>query len=168
MTSCTCYRRWLDHTEALQFWQSLLSSACNDQPDQQKTSLWCMCLEADTEQWIPSSSLMEEPFLAPTVSQIVDLGFKHIALGRLQLEAVFLEVIEYHMHSLQMLFRHLRENYRVIQVDEAIGEVQFCMSLWKVGGALHSPKGILLHSYKAMLPNVKAVYCLDSSSMGTC
>ena len=33
----------------------------NDQPGQQKTSLWCKCLEADTEQWIPSSSSMEEP-----------------------------------------------------------------------------------------------------------
>ena len=45
---------------------------------------------------------------------------------------------------------------------------QFCMSLWKVGWALHSLKGILSHSYKPMLPNVKAVYCLDSSSVGTC
>ena len=42
------------------------------------------------------------------------------------------------------------------------------MSHWKVGGALHSPKGILSHSYRPMLPRVKAVYCLDSSSIGTC
>ena len=42
------------------------------------------------------------------------------------------------------------------------------MSLWKVGGALHSPKGILSHSYRPILPRVKAVYCLDSSSIGTC
>ena len=42
------------------------------------------------------------------------------------------------------------------------------MSLWKVGRALHSPKGILSHSYRPMLPRVKAVYCLDSSSIGTC
>ena len=45
---------------------------------------------------------------------------------------------------------------------------QLCMSLWKVGGALHSPKGILSHSYKPMLPKVKVAYCLDSSSIGTC
>ena len=67
------------------------------------------------------------------VSQIVDLGFKHIALGQLQLEAMFSEVIKDHSHSLQMLFRHLRENYHVIQVDEAIGEVQFTQTV------LHEP-----------------------------
>ena len=63
------------------------------------------------------------------VSQIVDLGFKHLTLGRLQLQAVFSEVIEDHSHSLQMLFRHLRENYHIIQVDEAIGEVQFTQTV---------------------------------------
>ena len=62
------------------------------------------------------------------VSQVVDLGFKHLALGRLQLEAMFSEAIEDHSHSLQMLFRHLRENYYIIQVDEAIGEVQFAQT----------------------------------------
>ena len=41
------------------------------------------------------------------------------------------------------------------------------MSHWKVGRALHSPKGILSHSYRPILPRVKAVYCLDSSSIGT-
>ena len=59
------------------------------------------------------------------VSQIIDLRLKHIALRWLQLEAMFSEVIEDHMHSLKMLLRHLRENYHIIQVDEAIGEVQF-------------------------------------------
>ena len=63
-----------------------------------------------------------------------------------------------------MLFRCIRENYHIIQVNEAIGEVQ----LWKVGRVLHSPKGILSHSYRPILPRVKAVYCLDSSSIGTC
>ena len=56
---------------------------------------------------------------------IIDLGLKHIALRWLQLEAMFSEAIEDHTHSLKMLFRHPRENYHVIQVDEAIGEVQF-------------------------------------------
>ena len=67
------------------------------------------------------------------VSQIVDLRFKHIAPGQLQLEAVFSEAIEDHSHSLQMLFRHLRENYHVIQVDEATGEVQLTQTV------LHEP-----------------------------
>ena len=75
----------------------------------------------------------KNPFLAHMVSQIVDLGFKHITLGWLQLEAMFSEVIKDHSHSLQMLFRHLRENYHVIQVDEAIGEVQFTQTV------LHEP-----------------------------
>ena len=67
------------------------------------------------------------------VSQIVDPWFKHITLGQLQLEAMFLEVIEDHSHSLKMLFGHLRENYHIIQVDEAIGEVQFAQTV------LHEP-----------------------------
>ena len=67
------------------------------------------------------------------VSQIVDLGFKHLTLGRLQLEAVFSEAIKDHPHSMQMLFRHLRENYHIIQIDEAIGEVQFAQAV------LHEP-----------------------------
>ena len=67
------------------------------------------------------------------VSQIVDLRFKHLTLGRLQLEAVFSEAIEDYSHSLQMLFGHLRENYYIIQVDEAIGEVQFTQTV------LHEP-----------------------------
>ena len=67
------------------------------------------------------------------VSQIVDVRFKHLTFGWLQLEAMLLEVIEDHSHSLQMLFRHLRENYHVIQVDEAIGEVQFIQTV------LHEP-----------------------------
>ena len=75
----------------------------------------------------------KNPFLAHVVSQIVDLGFKHLTLGRLQLEAVFLEVIEDHSHSMQMLFGCLRENYHIIQIDEAIGEVQFTQTV------LHEP-----------------------------
>ena len=75
----------------------------------------------------------KNPFLAHMVSQIVDLRFKHLTLGRLQLEAMFLEAIEDHSHSLQMLFGYLRENYHVIQVDEAIGEVQFTQTV------LHEP-----------------------------
>ena len=67
------------------------------------------------------------------VSQIIDLGLKHIALRRLQLEAVFSEVIENHSHSLEMLFWHIGENYHIIQVDEAIGEVQFAQTV------LHEP-----------------------------
>ena len=67
------------------------------------------------------------------MSQIVDLGFKHITLRRLQLEAVFSEAIENHPHSLKMLFWHLRENYHIIQVDETIGEVQLTQTL------LHEP-----------------------------
>ena len=67
------------------------------------------------------------------MSQIVDLGFKHLTLRWLQLEAVFSKVIEDHTHSLKMPFGHLRENYHIIQVDEAIGEVQLTQTF------LHEP-----------------------------
>ena len=67
------------------------------------------------------------------MSQVIDLGLKHIALGQLQLEAMFSEVIKDHVHSLKMLFRHHRENYYIIQVDEAIGEVQLTQTV------LHEP-----------------------------
>ena len=42
-------------------------------------------------------------------------------------------MIENHTYSLQVLFRHLRENYHIIQVDEAISEVQFAQAI------LHEP-----------------------------
>ena len=75
----------------------------------------------------------KNPFLAHMMNQIVGLRFKHLTLGRLQLEAMFSKVIEDHSHSLQMLFRNLRENYHIIQLDEAIGEVQLAQTV------LHEP-----------------------------
>ena len=62
----------------------------------------------------------KNPFPGHMMSQIIDLRLKHTTLGRLQFEAVFSWAIKDHMHSLKMLFRHLRENYHVIQIDEAI------------------------------------------------
>ena len=63
------------------------------------------------------------------MSQIVDLLLEHITLRWLQLEAMFSEAIEDHSHSVQMLLRHLRENCHIIQIDEAIGEVQFTQTV---------------------------------------
>ena len=74
------------------------------------------------------------------MSQVVDLRFKHIALRRLQLEAVFSKAIKDHTHSLKMLFRHLRENYHIIQVDEAIGDIQLTQTV--LHESLESRRGI--------------------------
>ena len=74
------------------------------------------------------------------MSQIVDLRFKHITLRRLQLEAVFSKVIKDHTHSLKMPFQHLRENYHIIQVDEAIGEVQLTQTI--LHESLESRRGV--------------------------
>ena len=74
------------------------------------------------------------------MSQVIDLRFKHIALRWLQLEAVFSKVIEDHMHSLKMLSWHLRENYHIIQVDEAIGEAQLTQTV--LHESLESRRGI--------------------------
>ena len=46
--------------------------------------------------------------------------------------------------------------------------IQFCISCWKVAGALQSPNGILSHSKNPRLPTVKAVYCFDASSILIC
>ena len=46
--------------------------------------------------------------------------------------------------------------------------IQFCISHWKVAGALQSLKGIWLHSKNAKLPTVKALYCLDIFSIFIC
>ena len=92
------------------------------------------------------------------VSQIVDRGFKHIALGWLQLEAMFLEAIKDHSHSLQMLFRHLRENYHVIQVDEAIGEVQFTQTV------LHEP----LESRRGVTQPKRHIFTLIQTHAAQC
>ena len=45
---------------------------------------------------------------------------------------------------------------------------QFCMQRWKVAGALHSPKGIRLHSKNPKFPAENAVYFFDSSSISIC
>ena len=45
---------------------------------------------------------------------------------------------------------------------------QFCISLWNVAGALHSPMGMQSHSKNPKLLMVKAVYCLDASSILIC
>ena len=50
------------------------------------------------------------------------------------------QAIKNHTHSQQMLFRCLRENYHIIQVDEAIGEVQFTQTI--LHEALESRRGI--------------------------
>ena len=99
------------------------------------------------------------------VSQIVDLAFKHIALGWLQPEAMFSEVIEDHSHSLQMLFRHLRENYHFIQVDEAIGEVQFTQTV--LHEPLESRQGITqLERHTFALIKTHAAQCKGSILLG--
>ena len=104
------------------------------------------------------------------VSQIVDLGFEYLTLGWLQLEAMFSEMIEDHSYSLQMLFGHLRENYHVIQVDEAIGEVQFAQTV--LHEPLESRQGITQpERHTFTLIQTHAAKCKgsrDSSSMETC
>ena len=95
---------------------------------------------ADTQQWIPSSSSMEEPLSGSHDEPIVDLRFKHITLRWLQLEAMFSKAIKDHTHSLKMLFQCLRENYHINQVDEAIGEVQLTQTV--LHGSLESRLGI--------------------------
>ena len=45
---------------------------------------------------------------------------------------------------------------------------QFCIYLWNVAGALHSPKDMQSHSKKPRLPTVNAVYCFDSSLILIC
>ena len=45
---------------------------------------------------------------------------------------------------------------------------QFCMNLWSIAVTLHSPKGIRSHSKNSKLSTVKAVYCLDASSILIC
>ena len=113
----------------------------------------------------------KNPFLAHMMNQMVDLGFEHLALGWLQLEAVFSEAIKDHSHYLQMLFRHLRENYHVIQIDEAIGEVQFTQTV--LHEPLESRQGIAQpkrHTF-ALIQTHAAQYkgsILLGLAMGTC
>ena len=84
------------------------------------------------------------------MGQVIDLCFEHITFGWLQFETMLTKVVKNYTHPFQMFFFCLREDYYIIKVDEVISEIQFtqaiCMSLWKVGGALHNPNGILSHS----------------------
>ena len=45
---------------------------------------------------------------------------------------------------------------------------QFCINLWNVAGALHSPNGMCSHSKNPKFPTVKAVYCYKASSIAIC
>ena len=45
---------------------------------------------------------------------------------------------------------------------------QFCISLWKVAGALQSLKAMRSHSKNPKLPTVKVVYCFDAFSIFIC
>ena len=78
------------------------------------------------------------------MSQVIDLCFEHITFGWLQFETMLAKVVKNYTHPFQMFFFFLREDYYIIKVDEAISEIQ--LSLWKVGGTLHNPNGILSHS----------------------
>ena len=47
------------------------------------------------------------------------------------------------------------------QYVKFISPRQFCINLWNLAGALHSPNSIHSHSKNPRFPTVKAVYCFD-------
>ena len=67
----------------------------------------------------------EYPFFAHMMSQIVNLCLEHLTLRWFQLETMFSKSVKDDTHSFQVFFLSLRENDYIIQVDEAIGEIQF-------------------------------------------
>ena len=71
----------------------------------------------------------EDSFLAHMMGQLIDLCFEHITFGWLQFEAMLMKVVKNYMHPFQMFFFCLREDYYIIKVDEAIGEIQFAQAI---------------------------------------
>ena len=73
-----------------------------------------------------------------------------------------------------MFFHSVWEDDFVTKVDEAVYQIQlsasrqFCISLWRVAGALHSPKDMWSHLKKPRLPMVNAMYCYEDSSILIC
>ena len=76
------------------------------------------------------------------------------------------------MQSMQVLLSCLQKYDQIIQIDQAVDEIQLTHAILhkslKVASALQSAKGILSHLKNLGLPMVKAVYCFDTSSILIC
>ena len=57
--------------------------------------------------------------------QIVDLLFEKTTFCQLEFQIIFSKSVEDHPQPVDMFFHHLQEYDYVIQLDEAINEVQF-------------------------------------------
>ena len=106
------------------------------------------------------------------MSQVVDLLFKQITLGRFKLETSCPEFTDDSFELVKMFLWGSTADNNVIQVDNALIQVQLTKAgfhqPWKVAGALVSPKGMHSHSQKPSGPMVNAVRGLASSSNSTC
>ena len=71
----------------------------------------------------------EYPFFAHMMSQIVNLCLEHLTLRWFQLETMFPKSVKNNTHSFQVFFLSSRKNDYIIQVDEAISEIQFTQAV---------------------------------------
>ena len=71
----------------------------------------------------------EYPSFTHVMGQIVNLGLEHLTFGWFQLETMFPKSVKNYTHPFQVFFLCLRENYYIIQVDEAISDIQFTQTI---------------------------------------
>ena len=71
----------------------------------------------------------EYPSFTHVMGQIINLGLEHLTFGRFQLKTMFSESVKNYTHPFQVLLLSFGENYHIIQVDEAIGEIQFAQAI---------------------------------------
>ena len=100
-------------------------------------------------------------FLGDPMCQIGDLLFEKTTFWWLKFQIIFSKLVKDHLQLVEMLICYLQEYNYVIQVDEAINEIQFTkqfyISLWNVAGALHSPKRHAIAFKEPQIANSKGV-----------
>ena len=72
-------------------------------------------------------------FLGDVVHQIDNFRLKEVAFRGLQLQIKFSEALEHHSQVFQVLLLHVPKDNNIIEVDDAISQIQFTKSV------LHQP-----------------------------
>ena len=88
--------------------------------------------------------------------EIYYLSLEKGTLGGFQLEIELSETLQYYLEMLQVFFLCAAIYYHIIQVDDAVGQIQlsqhvFCIRRWNVAGMHYTVlKGILVNFIKTL------------------
>ena len=129
LTSCLCFPHWSGHTEDPQYWQTpnetpIVTNKSNKRLNL-SISIWRRTLGNGLQILLGG----EHPSFTHVMGQIVNLGLEYLTFGWFQLETMFAKSVKNYTHPFQVLLLCSGENHYVIQVDEAISEIQFTQTV---------------------------------------